>query len=124
LPEDISKLTKSQWEKVARSAELTPEFIIKHIDKLNKEDILQYQTINDEILEKLFMPLNIDMFDKLLLNPNTRLSTEFYEKYFDEIYNLSPFGLKILFKRSLYHGLISPKYLNENWNKIKQLCKN
>lgn len=70
------------------------------------------------------MPLNMDMLDKLTLNYNTRLSTEFYEKYFDEIYELSPFGLKILFKRSLYHDLISPKYLNENWNKIKQLCKN
>ena len=70
------------------------------------------------------MPLNIDMLDKLILNSNTRLSTKFYEKHFDEIYNLSPFGLKILFKRSLYHDLISNEYLNENWNKIKQLCKN
>jgi hypothetical protein len=124
LPEDISKLTQAQWEKIARYAELTPEFIIKHIDKLNKEDILKYQTINDEILEKLFMPLNIDMLDPLILNSNTRLSTEFFKKHFDEIYNLSSFGLKILFKRSLYHGLISNEYLNKNWNKIKQLCKN
>jgi hypothetical protein len=64
------------------------------------------------------------MLDKLTLNSNTRLSTEFYKKYFDEIYDLSPFGLKILFKRSLYHDLISTKYINENWKKIKQLCKN
>ena len=70
------------------------------------------------------MPLNPDKLDKLILNSNTRLSTKFYEKHFDEIYNLSPFGLKILFKRSLYHDLISNEYLNENWNKIKQLCKN
>jgi hypothetical protein len=124
LPEDISKLTQAQWKKIARYAELTPEFIIKHIDKLNKEDILKYQTINDEILEKLFMPLNIDMLDPLILNSNTRLSTEFFKKHFDEIYNLSSFGLKILFKRSLSHDLISNEYLNENWNKIKQLCKN
>jgi hypothetical protein len=124
LPEDISKLTQAQWKKIARYAELTPEFIIKHIDKLNKEDILKFQTINDEILEKLFMPLNIDMLDPLILNSNTRLSTEFFKKHFDEIYNLSSFGLKILFKRSLYHGLISNEYLNKNWNKIKQLCKN
>lgn len=70
------------------------------------------------------MPLNIDMLDPLILNSNTRLSTEFFKKHFDEIYNLSSFGLKILFKRSLYHGLISNEYLNKNWNKIKQLCKN
>ena len=121
---DTSKLTEAQWQEISKSKGLSFDFVSKHFDKLNKlnkENILRHQPINDEIIEKYFLPLTADILDPLTLNSTIQLSDNFFEKHLDEIIKISPFAAKILLKKSLMKHLISSDFINKNWDKIMDL---
>jgi len=84
----LSKMDMICWTNVSQFTKLSMEFIRRHIDKLNLQFILNYQTIDECFLESLIE--NVSDFDKPMffqsIGLNQKLSYNFILKYKDDLY--------------------------------------
>lgn len=84
----LPKMDMICWTNVSQFTKLSMEFIKTHIDKLNLQFILNYQTIDESFLEELIPSL--DDFNKEMFFQSValhqKLSYNFILKYKDELY--------------------------------------
>jgi hypothetical protein len=84
----LSKMDIICWTNVSQFTKLSMEFIKTHIDKLNLQFILNYQTIDETFLEQLIE--TISDFDKQMFFQsvalNQKISYSFILKYKNDLY--------------------------------------